>query len=186
MPTPDLSDSHRDFYVAIGRAITAFANIERVLAQTFSAATGDTKKAATDALFVVPTFDAKLAATNAALKAALVNDQDRLGRWKPLANRAKAASEIRNIIAHNTIWIEHPHRDDPNNLSRKNPDHFPDGRLWLAQIHLASGDRQSTMDRFHAKRMDTLKIVQAEETFVTLMHEVNQYANDLGAALRGG
>ena len=96
----------RDFYVAVGHAVTSWQDVELWLEQVFRVvvAGAHDSRAAGAAFYAVVNFRTKLEMTSAAIEFGL--DDDWQEKWGTLERSLKGASEQRNWIVHYRLFQE--------------------------------------------------------------------------------
>lgn len=105
------NEEYQEFYAAIGRGVTIWAEIENKLSIIYSYLVFDTSQAAQDSFYSVSTFRAKLNLVDAASRSGFIRMEnmapvmERLKTWNNLKNRLKNLSEDRNRLAHHRVTL---------------------------------------------------------------------------------
>jgi hypothetical protein len=108
---PQYPEEEKEFYMAIGKAITQWQEVEGKLAMIFSASMSGNQRTekmhnayANAAFHTVLNFETKLGMTNSAIEMAHFSlgytDLKMLEAWHPLFNRASRRAKRRNELAH--------------------------------------------------------------------------------------
>ena len=96
----------REMQMALGRAVSAWGNIEANLCGIFEfAVTGRFGAAANQAYCAVHSAEVQIAMTSAAIKVALAEKPDALTHWGHLFKRIDKLRERRNALAHGQIIV---------------------------------------------------------------------------------
>lgn len=110
MTTPT-NDEYQNFYAAIGRGITLWAEIENKLSLVYSYLVFDTSQAAQDSFYSVGTFRAKLNLVDVASRSGFMRMENmtpampRIKAWNNLKNRLERLSKDRNKLAHYRVTL---------------------------------------------------------------------------------
>jgi hypothetical protein len=109
--TNPTNDEYQNFYAAIGRGITLWAEIENKLSLVYSYLVFDTSQAAQDSFYSVGTFRAKLNLVDVASRSGFMRMENmtpampRIKTWNNLKNRLERLSKYRNKLAHYRVTL---------------------------------------------------------------------------------
>jgi hypothetical protein len=96
----------REFYAALGEAISAWQGVEAALFRVHLAVIGPRNPGALAAAFhQMQTFNMKLQATDMAVRYALLGNEEIICEWESLVKKMNKKNERRNHLAHFMVEI---------------------------------------------------------------------------------
>ncbi|MEQ8403999.1 MAG: hypothetical protein RKE49_02795 [Oceanicaulis sp.] len=96
--------SESEYYEAIGRALTSWADLENAVCLVFTRATIDDFSGTAEAAYwEVASFEARLKMTDAAVQARYTKHPECLRLWKTLYNACNRRKRVRNKLAHGQL-----------------------------------------------------------------------------------
>lgn len=184
------SEDYQNFYAAIGKGITLWAEIESKLSLIYSYLVFDTSQTAQDSFYSVGTFKAKLKLVDVATRGGFMRMQNismstpRIKTWNNLKNRLTKHSDDRNKLAHYRVTLF----ANPIDLAQsQGANHIDVSKLnyelRLCRPHIPSiKPTQEGAEEFSKQLNDSLSLVQINahiNNVSNILTELNSFTEPL-------
>jgi hypothetical protein len=146
-PEKPVSGTADDYYIAIGKALSEFSNLEHSLCRVFCASMGRglANIPAYHAFWAIASFEGKQKMTSVAAHHATYRHTTLSAEWDKLAGQVKKKGKIRNKIAHGTLVGLH---------GTEPPTSFLIPYFWSGLLRVFSGPSPAPKDRMTIGQID--------------------------------